>query len=176
MDYNTEKQMLVDIARASIEANGPWMADEHAPVLSLVYCGETNDEMILDLFIGEDSGQVLVNSAPYCNEELHEFTLLADFSNEEMRAILEATGLVTDYKHFFSVHWDFRSSRTVRHYSRDFDTLEEALKKAQEVDKKSGYTSAIQVSEEVTWNTPDPAPNGTFHGKVLEWNIPWKEV
>lgn len=95
MDYNTEKQMLVDIARASIEANGPFVAETPASIVSLVYFGEKIEEQILDLFIGEDSGQVLVNSAPYCEEERHELTPLEDFSNDEIRAILEAVGIST---------------------------------------------------------------------------------
>ena len=92
MDYQEEKKMLVDIARASINANGPFSAGETAPVVSVFYYGEEEEEKILDLFIGEDSGEVIVYSWSVA-EERDIISSLAEFSNDEIRAILKATGI-----------------------------------------------------------------------------------
>ena len=91
--YQAEKKALVDSALASIKENGPYEAGNPAPVVSTSYFGEKIEERILEVFIGEDSGQVLVNSAPYCEEERHELTPLADYGNDEIRAILRAVGI-----------------------------------------------------------------------------------
>ena len=94
--YQAEKKALVDSALASIRENGPYEAENPAPVVTTYRFGEKVEERILDVFIGEESGQVLVNSAPDCDEEKHELTPLAHYGNDEMRAILRATGIVSD--------------------------------------------------------------------------------
>lgn len=94
--YQAEKKALVDSALASIRENGPYEAGNPAPVVNTYRFGEKVEEQILDVFIGEESGQVLVNSAPFCQEERHELTPLADYGNDEIRAILRATGIVRE--------------------------------------------------------------------------------
>jgi len=97
MNYQEEKKMLVGIAYASINANGAFIAndDESAPVVSLVYLGEKNDEKILDVYIEEayEEGQeegVVVHSKADGEERYFD---LKEFSNDEIRAILKAVGI-----------------------------------------------------------------------------------
>ena len=101
MNYEEEKKMLVDIARASIKANGPFIASETAPIVSLVYLGEKNDERILDVYIeeayGKEEGVVVhsqaCNDAPETSADDGRYFGLEEFSNDEIRAILKAVGI-----------------------------------------------------------------------------------
>lgn len=99
MDYNTEKQMLLDIARTSIEANGPFVAPNpnSVPVVSLTLYGEEGPEKILEvgLFISHVEG---LNDYVYVISEVDGVETsddLAEFSNNEIRAILGAVGIDT---------------------------------------------------------------------------------
>ena len=100
MDYNTEKQMLISIARESINANGPFLADiESAPELRLIQWGEEGIEKILEVYIedtysdDEPIEPVAVHSLTEAGED--DYTDLAEFSNNEIRAILGAVGIDT---------------------------------------------------------------------------------
>ena len=95
MNYQEEKKMLVGIAYASIKANGAFIAndDESAPVVSLVYLGEKNDEKILEVYIEEAYGKeegVVVHSKADGEERYFD---LKEFSNDEIRSILQAVGI-----------------------------------------------------------------------------------
>ena len=79
----------------------------------------------------------------------------------------------TDYKHSFRTSWTTQTRFSRRHYNREFDTLEEAIAKARKVHDTNALAECILVCEEETWNTPEPAPNGTLHLHVLQWNIDW---
>ena len=97
--YQAEKKALVDSALASIRENGPFTADaESAPVVPLVYVGEKGDEMILEVYIEEayEEGQeesVAVHTLADGDDRYFD---LVEFSNDEIRAILRATGIVRD--------------------------------------------------------------------------------
>lgn len=90
--YQAEKKALVDSALASIKANGPFLADyyETAPVVTLVYVGEKNSEMILEVYAEEDAESVAVHTLADGDDRYFD---LAEFSNDEIRAILRATGI-----------------------------------------------------------------------------------
>ena len=95
MNYNEEKKMLVDIAMKSIKENGPFMAGETAPIVSLVYLGEKNDEMIMDVYVEEayeDGQEESVAVHTWADDEDRYFNL-EEFDNDEMRAILRAIGI-----------------------------------------------------------------------------------
>ena len=79
----------------------------------------------------------------------------------------------TDYKHHFRTSWTTRTRFSTRHYNREFATEEEAIAKARKVKESNALAEFILVCEEETWETPDPAPNGTHHIHVLRWNIDW---
>ena len=80
----------------------------------------------------------------------------------------------TDYKHYFLVTWATRTRYSDRRYCREFETLEEAVEKARQVhDKKDPISEFICIDELEHWETPDPAPNGTSHGRLLRRNIDW---
>ena len=79
-----------------------------------------------------------------------------------------------DYKHVFRVSWQTNTRYVSRRYSRDFDTLEDAVKKARQVhDKIDPVSQAICINEWESWETPDPAPNGTHHSRLIQRNIDW---
>jgi len=76
--------------------------------------------------------------------------------------------------HCFRVMWQTNTRFVSRSYSRDFETEEEAVAKARQIhDKKDHISVAIRVDEVESWDTPDPAPNGTHHCKMLRMNIDW---
>ena len=79
----------------------------------------------------------------------------------------------TNYKHYFRTSWTTRTRFSTRHYNREFSSLEEAVKKARQVHDKNTLAECIMVCEDESWETPEPAPNGTLHIHVLQWNIDW---
>ncbi len=79
----------------------------------------------------------------------------------------------TDYKHYFRTSWTTQTRFSRRHYNREFPTLDEAVAKARKVHDTNPCAERIFVCEEETWNTPEPAPNGTIHIHVLQWNMDW---
>lgn len=77
------------------------------------------------------------------------------------------------YRHYFTCSWETRTRFSTRRYSRDFSSKEEAIEKARKVKTSQPLAEYIRVSEHESWETPDPAPNGTLHASVLDWNIDW---
>lgn len=76
--------------------------------------------------------------------------------------------------HCFRVMWQTNTRFVSRRYSRDFETEEEAVAKARQIhDKKDPMSVAIRIDEVESWDTPDPAPNGTHHCHILRMNIDW---
>ena len=75
-----------------------------------------------------------------------------------------------DKRHYFMVSWNNTKSGN-RSYHRDFDTEAEAVKKARQV-SKNPFSDTIRVYEMESWETPEPAPNGTHHASFLGF-IPW---
>lgn len=76
-------------------------------------------------------------------------------------------------KHYYRVSWNTRTRFSDRRYSRDFDTEEEAVKKARKVSENI-LSENIRVAECESWETPEPAPNGTHHCSYLRF-IAWQE-
>ena len=77
-------------------------------------------------------------------------------------------------RHYYRVLWMTISNgrvRSERTFSHEYDTQEEAVKKARRVDKNPN-TMWVRVAEMEHWETPEPAPNGTTHVSLLAW-IPW---
>ena len=84
-------------------------------------------------------------------------------------------------RHYYRVRWTTRtmvpssSGRypSDRSFSHEYDTEAEAVKKARKVSKRTS-SSWIRVYEMESWDTPDPAPNGTHHCSFLGF-IAWWE-
>lgn len=76
-------------------------------------------------------------------------------------------------KHYYMVTWNTRTRFSDRRYFREYETEAEAVKKARQVGKNPASTR-VRVAECESWDTPDPAPNGTHHCSYLRF-IAWQE-
>jgi hypothetical protein len=72
-------------------------------------------------------------------------------------------------KHYFRVHWSTRTRFSTRHYCREYETEEEAIKKARELDAKP-LTEGIGCYEGESWEDSEDV----LHIRIIR-QIKWWE-